>query len=314
MRIIFGYCFFIVVTIILLHKKIHHDTIECSQTPSPAKSESPTDISVKFPADLNEIFQNSLADPCDTDYFIEAWFGTGSKLNIYSYLMVDAFLSNKTASVWLQPNDSRHSQLAQFIISTFDVDKIPICLESSHTGKFHNDQRNLKSYKKLGLSYDYLMDLLSGTIQYLFDNIRSEIKDKSQNILKTIPRPFYSVNVRWGDKLKHESDKIELPLYFAAMKKEKPAAMIHMMSLESVTDKFGKISGTRTVNYHEDILVEILIAAEADIFFGTESSNIFRIIYKLRKGKNMTNIESKRVYPIRIWLTNFKRLLRIKEF
>jgi hypothetical protein len=54
----------------------------------------------------------------------------------------------------------------------------------------------------------------------------------------------------------------------------------------------------------------MLVAAEVDIFFGTESSNIFRVIYKIRQGQNMVNIEGKKKYAIRIWLTKFKRLLR----
>ena len=306
-RIVCGIVVGITVTITVM---LHREKLYTPKQKTPT-SVTPTRRSVEFPEQLNTLFQKSLEEPCKTDYFIEAWWGVGSKLNIYSYLMIDAFLSNKTASLWYNKNDKRHSQLAIFVLETFD--NVPICTSDEHTGVFHNDGKNLKSYKKLGISYEKLMDLLGGTMHYLFDNIKPNIKLLATNILKTIPKPFYTVFVRWGDKLNHESHKLELPIYVNAVKSHPKPAMVQMMSLEDVSYKFGKMSKIRTVNYHENILVEILIAAEADIVFGTESSNIFRVIYKIREGRNLVNIEDlqgKKKYPIRIWLTKFKKLLR----
>jgi len=268
---------------------------------------------VPFTPELNDLFQQSLNDPCNADLYLETWWGLGSKLNIFTYLMVDALLANKTVSIWDNKNDRRRSQLAQMLKTNFDVSALPICFGDDHNGTFHNDQRQFNSYKKLGYNYEHVTGLLGQTMHFLFDNVKPEVKFLAENIVKTIPKPYYTVHVRYGDKVGRESKKIELPRYSTAVQSHPKPAMVQLMSQDyGVTDAFGRYSNIRTVNYKEDILVEMLIASQADIFFGTETSNIYRVIYKIREGRNMVNIEDvdhKRKHVIRIWLTNFKRRL-----
>lgn len=269
---------------------------------------------VQFTPRLNDLFQKSLDDPCNADLYIECWFGLGSKLNIFTYLMVDAMLANKTVSVWDNRKDPRRSQLAKMLKKNFDISALPVCSGDEHSGVFHNDGKNFKSNKKLNIPYEEYIVLLGQTMHYMFDNVKPAYRLLAENIVATIPRPFYTVHVRYGDKVGRESKKIELPVYVDTVRQEPTPAMIHMMTVDyGVTEAFRKQSSIRTVNYNEDILVEMLIASMADKFFGTETSNIYRVIYKIREGREMYNIEDtehKRKHPIRVWLTKWKRRLR----
>ena len=265
-----------------------------------------------FPEIIRNNYEKSLKNPCQADFYIEAWYGIGSKLNIYTILLVDVLLANKTASVWIQRDNPRLSQLAITLKETFNNDVIPLCVGDTHNGTFHNDQSNFQSYKKQALSYNNYLELLSRTMIHLFDNINDSYTIKAQHIIDTIPLPFYTVHVRWGNKIFRESTKVSLQTYVNIVKKKTVPKMIFLMStVKGVRDDFAKRSGIRTVNYHDDILTEIMVASKSELFIGSESSNIFRIIYKLRKGHNMHNVEdldNKRKNPIRIWLSRWRSL------
>jgi hypothetical protein len=230
--------------------------------------------------------------------------------------MIDAMLMNKTISVWNNKKDRRHSELARNLLKTFNTDAFPICLGDYHSGTFYNDRASLKAYKMLNIGYDYYMSLLSGSMRYLFDNVRPEIQQKVDNILKFIPKPFITINIRWGSKVysQDRAKKTLLPVYIDLLNRQPRPAMVLMMSLEpNVTDLVQKTTGIRTVNLKEDIIIEMMLAARGAAFIGSESSNIYRVIWKLRNGDNGFNVEdpqNKKIHPIRMWLVRKWNTLR----
>jgi hypothetical protein len=320
--IILGCTLVFLVFLIINHKHIYNhaknkfqlNCPEIASLSSTNQSISSTRVKVPFPADLDQLFQKSLQEPCKTDYYVECWFGQGSKLNMYTYLMIDAMLMNKTVSVWDNKKDRRRSQLAMNLRKTFNTDAFPICLGDEHTGEFYNDGASLKAFKKINIEYVYYMSLLSGSMRYLFDNVRPEIQQKVDNILKFIPKSFITINVRWGSKVKIEAKKTLLPVYIDLLNRQPKPDMVLMMSMEkNVTDRVQEATKIRTVNLQEDIIVEMMLAARGAAFIGSESSNMYRVIWKLRNGENCFNVEdpqNKKIHPIRMWLVRKWNTLR----
>lgn len=262
---------------------------------------------------LWHLYEQALREPCTADYYVDAWFGLGSQISQFSAIVMDAALENKTVSLWTQAPNNCY-QLAKHVAPFFEEGTFPICT-ASHSGTFKNDQTMSGLYRSL--SYHAVSQIQRSFQQEVFRHVQPSIVSEVEKIYRVMPKPYASVHVRWGDKLKREAGaRVDLDVYIDAVKAQPQGQRISSAHLMTIESGLGEQMNRTLPTYQwsdkgEDtsgLIIDILLAAKAHVFVGTESSNIFRLIYHLRPPSSTVNVEdhSECVYPIRYWSFHFQ--------